>query len=146
MSAVVGICNGIADDIVCFGKLGIASPALVKRATPLTDQLWLFNIFLDVYELMQSIKDKQIALYRLEKAEREEGLDLDEKDLKAKKRKLMGELWMANVGLGKLGADFVFCSVDVFGLRLRGWDESVQTVAGLVSALLGTYRLWVKNS
>ncbi|KAJ3053434.1 hypothetical protein HK097_004282 [Rhizophlyctis rosea] len=145
LSGLVGIANGLADDIVCYGKLGIAPPSLVKRATPLADQLWFFNIFLDVYELMQNIKDKQIALHRLSQMEREE-LEVDEKDVKAKKRKLVNDLYMANVSLGKLGADFVFCSVDVFGLKLAGWDEHVQTVAGLVSALLGTYKLWVKNS
>ncbi|KAJ3035971.1 hypothetical protein HDV00_003265 [Rhizophlyctis rosea] len=157
LNALIGIVNALADDIICYGKLGILPPKIVKPATPLADQLWFLTIFLDVYELMQNIRDKQIALSSLTSAPialNTNGVPVDAIDSaladhspedKLKKRKLQNDLFMANVSLTKLGADFVFCGVDVFGLRLAGWSEEVQTVAGLVSAVLGTYKLWLKN-
>ena len=51
---------------------------------------------------------------------------------------------MQRITLMKLFADFIFCSIDVFELGGRisdGWQIS----AGLVAAILGTFKLYLKN-
>jgi hypothetical protein len=49
---------------------------------------------------------------------------------------------LKKISLAKLGCDFIFCSIDVFKLDVSpGW----QTVSGLLSGSIGTYKLIQKK-
>ncbi|KAJ3190151.1 hypothetical protein HDU85_000442 [Gaertneriomyces sp. JEL0708] len=130
-NATVGFFNCIADDIVTAGKLGLVDKPLYNRATILADQLWFVTIFFDVYENMQTTAGLRQKLYST-------------KDV-AKRDEIRSKLAMQRISLAKLGADFLFCSIDVFKLGDRGISDGWQAVSGLLSAFLGTYKVWVKN-
>ncbi|KAJ3299292.1 hypothetical protein HK104_009411 [Borealophlyctis nickersoniae] len=129
--AAVGLVNGLADDVICYGKLGLVGKRWVDLATPLADQCWYITIFIDVYENVQTTAKMNLKLAESTDAQQ--------------RRAIKAKIDLQNVSLVKLMADFVFCSVDVFKFGDRGISDGWQAVSGLLSALLGTYKLWVKN-
>ena len=61
------------------------------------------------------------------------------------KVKTLEKKWkMLLVSATKLTADGVFCLYDVFGCGERGWSDGWQTISGLVAAICGTYKLFIK--
>ncbi|KAI8902011.1 peroxisomal biogenesis factor 11-domain-containing protein [Globomyces pollinis-pini] len=130
LNCMIGIANDIADDIICLSKLGAIDKSWVKKMTPYSDRLWYTSIFFDIHS---NLCDTQEHIAAYENARDPE-----------KKYKAQQKIFMGRVSLIKLLADFVFCSIDVFEMGDRvsdGW----QAVTGLTTAVLGTYKLYVKN-
>ncbi|KAJ3085629.1 hypothetical protein HK102_013984 [Quaeritorhiza haematococci] len=130
----VGIVNDVSDDVICLGKLSVVDKRWVSILSPLSDRLWYTSIFLD---MNQNLYDTRKLEIKLKKAEKEG----DAKTVSTLREKL----YMQRISLAKLCADWVFCTYDVFGLGDKGWSEGWQNVSGLIAALLGTYKLWVKH-
>ncbi|TPX55434.1 hypothetical protein PhCBS80983_g05314 [Powellomyces hirtus] len=152
VNAVVGIVNGWADDLVVAGKLGIIDKPLYNRATVVADQLWLVSIFIDLHENIQAgfaLRRKLAAACNAASTPSDPAAVADtaaaaaaaktHRDLTARHRTHI-------LSLIKLLADFTFCSIDVFRLaERRGISDGWQAISGLASALLGTYKVWVKH-
>lgn len=96
--------------------------------TPISDRLWYAGIFFDIHA---NIADYQILVMKHQK---EEDASLREK--------LSQKMFVSRLSLGKLMADFLFCSIDVFHIQK---SEGIQVVSGLISALLGTNKLYLKQ-
>ncbi|KAJ3108302.1 hypothetical protein HDU96_007557 [Phlyctochytrium bullatum] len=156
VGAVVGIVNDLSDDTVALSKMGVLEKSWSKTCTPISDRMWFTSIFIDVHELLQ---DYISLRARLAKLEREAAAGVvnrndvpeDMRKLHAvaageEMKKIRDKLFVHKVSLAKLSADFVFCAYDVFDLGSKGWDEGWQTVSGLVAAILGTSKLWMKHS
>ncbi|KAJ3304951.1 hypothetical protein HDV03_002181 [Kappamyces sp. JEL0829] len=128
LNVVIGIVNDVSDDIICLCKMGVLDKPWLERCTPISDRLWYTSIFIDIHaNLTDTLKLQEKT--RLES------------DAAARK-KLEDKVFMARVSLAKLLADYVFCTIDVFHLSVSdGW----QAVSGLVAAVLGTYKLWIKH-
>lgn len=125
----IGIVNDMADDLICFIKLGLVGKHWLSLLTPLSDRLWYSGIFIDIHA---NVSDTHLLIRKYEK----------EEDPKTKS-KLLSKISIARVSLAKLLADFAFCTIDVFQMKVSdGWQIS----AGLVAAVLGSYKLYVKNS
>jgi hypothetical protein len=130
LNVLIGIANDISDDIICLSKLGVLEKGWTERMTPYSDRLWYSSIFIDLHSNWTET-NKLIQKY-------------DQESSIEQKEKLAQKIFMARISLIKLLADFVFCTVDVFELGERvspGW----QNLSGLLAALLGTYKLYVKN-
>ncbi|KAI8909065.1 peroxisomal biogenesis factor 11 [Gorgonomyces haynaldii] len=130
LSAINGIVNDLSDDIICIGKIGLLDKQWVTKATPISDRCWFISIFLDVNE----------AVYGLRVAEEKLKLEKDPK----KQKQIADKIYYQKVSLTKLMCDFIFCFIDVFQLGDKV-NEGYQTVSGLCAALLGTYKLFLKN-
>lgn len=124
----IGIINDISDDVICLAKLGIVDKQYITKLTPLSDRLWYSSIFFDLHSLWTDYNG-------LLKKYEQEGND-------EAKLKIFQKLSMARISIAKLLADFTFCTIDVFQLEVpEGW----QNISGLIAALLGTYKLYIKN-
>ncbi|RKO92519.1 peroxisomal biogenesis factor 11-domain-containing protein [Blyttiomyces helicus] len=138
-NSTLGLANGFADDIICYGKMGLIekNSMWVKRATPLADQLWYVTILLDFYENRMSARDQARKIVKLKSLK-----DAPAKDLK----KACDAAKMLNLNVVKLAADFTFCTIDVFFLEDRwGLSPGWQACTGLLSGSIGTYKLWKKH-
>ncbi|KAJ3398464.1 hypothetical protein HDV05_002477, partial [Chytridiales sp. JEL 0842] len=142
----LGVVNDMSDDAVALSKMGVLSKGWSTKCTPLSDRLWFVSILLDVHELLVDMVAVRGKLARYQRSYNKGGSEGDEVKMKAEKAKLESKLRMQVISLTKLGADFVFCSYDVLGLGDKGWNEGWQTISGLTSALLGTYKLYVKHA
>ncbi|KAI8811927.1 peroxisomal biogenesis factor 11 [Cladochytrium replicatum] len=163
-ASAIGIVNDISDDVVCFVKIGVLkNPATLARATIVSDRLWYTGIHIDVHEHLQQLYDLNVTLEQLQKLARKERERIREELVVKDKvgegewvlkhapteydkeiESVNGRIRMVKVGLVKLGADWVFCTYDVFGFGRLGWSERWQTASGFVAAVLGTYKLVVK--
>jgi hypothetical protein len=132
--------SDLADDILCFGKLGILGDSWTRRAGLLSDRAWLLTILLDLVAAQDSLSRLSHALSHASPST--ETLD---SDLEKKRESLKQKLFLQRISIAKLYADLVFCTIDVLDLGDRvspGW----QALTGLTSALLGTYKLVLKVS
>ncbi|KAI8818603.1 peroxisomal biogenesis factor 11-domain-containing protein [Fimicolochytrium jonesii] len=145
-NAIVGIVNGWADDVVVAGKLGLIEKPLYNRATILSDRLWYVTIFFDLYENIQAGRVLSKKVLDAQRQYVKADGDVDDIGVLDKKRtELLNKQYMHRISLVKLVADFTFCTVDVFQLGERGLSDGWQALSGLTSALLGTYKVWVKH-
>ncbi|KAI9101378.1 peroxisomal biogenesis factor 11 [Phlyctochytrium arcticum] len=137
LNASVGVVNGWVDDIVVAGKMGLVEKPLYNRATIVADRLWYFTIFIDVHENLHGMYDiqRKMALTR----------KIEDPAARMQYRELEKKLSMQRLSLVKLMADFTFCSVDVLNLGSRQISDGWQNLSGLLSAILGTYKLWTKH-
>ncbi|KAI8907447.1 peroxisomal biogenesis factor 11-domain-containing protein [Powellomyces hirtus] len=151
VNAGVGIVNGWADDLVVAGKLGIIDKPLYNRATVVADQLWLVSIFIDLHENIQAgfaLRRKLAAACNAASTPSDTAADTAAAAAAAAKthRDLTARHRTHTLSLIKLLADLTFCSIDVFRLaERRGISDGWQAISGLASALLGTYKVWVKH-
>jgi hypothetical protein len=127
---LIGITNDVVDDIICLSILGVLESSYITKCTPISDRLWYSSIFIDIHsnwvDTMGLIESYDTEL-----------------NSKAKD-KIAQKIFMARISLMKLLADFVFCTVDVFEMGDKvspGW----QNTSGLLAALFGVYKLYVKN-
>lgn len=128
LNVVIGILNDLSDDAICLGKMGMIDSWWIEKCTPVSDRLWYMSIFIDLHSNVLDMKKLEVKY-------------LKEEDQKAKEA-LKQKLLMARVSFVKLMMDFIFCTVDVFQLKV---SDGVQACAGFFAALLGTYKLYKKN-
>jgi hypothetical protein len=149
VSNSLGIVNDMSDDAVALAKMGVLDKSWSVRCTPFSDRLWFISIFLDMHELLVDVVAlrAKLAKYsqKIPPATNKESIEAVEA-IKAERKKIESKLRMHGISIAKLSADFVFCFYDVFGLGDKGWNEGWQTISGLTAALLGTYKLYVKNA
>ena len=125
-SVLVGILNDVSDDFVCLAKIGFLDKKWSDKFTPVSDRLWYLSVYLDVWDCLDGLQSIR------KKAEKDP----------AQQAAIKEKLRIQRVSLIKLLADYVFCSIDVFKLD---WERT-QVYAGLVAAVLGSYKLYVKHS
>ncbi|KAJ3106146.1 hypothetical protein HDU97_006963 [Phlyctochytrium planicorne] len=154
--ALIGIANDLSDDAICLAKMGVLDKAWSKTCTPISDQCWFASIFIDVHELLQDFVAQKGKLAKLRKeaalansSGKTVSPEVSAADAKAREeleKKIQDKLLMHRVSLAKLAADFIFCTIDVFHLGDRGLDDGWQVFSGLTAAILGTSKLYIKNS
>jgi Peroxisomal biogenesis factor 11 (PEX11) len=115
--------NDISDDLICLAKIGFLATAYAKTLTPISNNLWLATILLDLRA--SAIK---IASMR---------------GTKTKTSKTKEDEWKEIMAFTKLGCDLVFCIIDVMEYTDEV-SQHVQTATGLTAALLGTYKIYNK--
>ncbi|KAJ3020608.1 hypothetical protein HKX48_000551 [Thoreauomyces humboldtii] len=148
INAIVGIVNGWADDLVVAGKLGFISKPLYEKATVWADRMWFLTIFIDLHENLQG---GLVLAHKLEKSKEKVAVaslgGVEDEVVAAEKAAaaLTVKLGVHRVSLAKLLADLMFCSVDVLQLGDRGISDGWQALSGLTSALLGTWKVWIKH-
>jgi hypothetical protein len=128
LNAALSFTNDIVDDMICLAKIGVIDKSWGSKLTPLSDRLWYSTIFIDVHANLSATRE----LVQKRDAERSTELKLQ----------ISHKIDMQYVSLVKLLADFVFCSVDVFELQV---SPGVQHLSGFLAAILGTFKLYVKN-
>jgi hypothetical protein len=131
LNGQLSVASDLSDDVICLAKMNILDSKWIDKMTPVSDRCWFMTIWLDMYE------NTRKTLELIQKRNKEE----DEKNIYLLEQKI----FMQRVSMVKLLSDLVFCSVDVFYLGDRvnpGW----QNVSGLVSAVLGTFKLYVKHA
>ena len=94
-------------------------------AAPISDRLWYSGIIIDIHA--------NIAGYKSLVLEHQKEDD----------KVLAQKMFISRLSLVKLVADFIFCSIDVFHIRV---SDGVQAISGLIAALLGTQKLYIKSS
>ncbi|KAI8852679.1 peroxisomal biogenesis factor 11 [Chytridium lagenaria] len=138
LGAIVGIANDLSDDAICLAKMGVLDKSWIKPCTPLSDRLWFASIFIDAHEVLQDVIMLTAKRERLKRAK--SNLTPNEK------MENENHLLMHRISLAKMSADFIFCTIDVFQLGEKGWDDGWQVFTGLAAAILGTTKLYIKNS
>lgn len=126
LGAIIGICNDISDDLICLSKIGLIAKEHSKRLTPISDRLWLFSIFIDIQANLEAT-NKLIST----------------QDFK-KDPKAIQKVYLNRISLAKLISDLIFCTVDVFEMDGKV-SPAWQIMTGLLSASLGTMKLYIKN-
>ena len=129
LMALNSICNDLSDDLICLSKIGVIDKKWIDRCTPLSDRLWFFGIFMDLYE-------NRVVHHSLQKK-------LKSETDPSKANALQSKLGMQQISFLKLCCDFILCFIDVFLLGDRVSD-GYQASAGLLAALFGTYKIYVK--
>ncbi|KAJ3117349.1 hypothetical protein HDU96_007139 [Phlyctochytrium bullatum] len=158
LGGVIGIVNDLSDDAICLAKMGVLDKQWSKTCTPVSDRMWFASIFIDTHEIVQDVVALKAKLRKLRARRREleagatekmvpEAVAEEVKKVAADEKKVTDKLFYHRVSLAKLGADFVFCTIDVFQLGEKGLvSDGWQVYSGLTAAILGTIKLYLKNS
>ncbi|KAI9139598.1 peroxisomal biogenesis factor 11 [Paraphysoderma sedebokerense] len=132
INVVIGILNDLCDDVYAFAKIGVIKSANIKQKSEIwSSKLWMASICIDLMNGWLSLK-KALGSYEISKkneAEKSKQLDMKEK---AK---------MSMVSFTKLLFDFGFCYCDLVPLKS---GDGIQAFTGFGSAMLGSYKVWVK--
>ena len=128
LNAVLSFINDLVDDGICLSKIGVVDKSWTSRLTPYSDRLWYSTIFIDVHANLMGMQEL------LAKKEAEKSAEL--------RIQISNKIFMQQLSLVKLLADFTFCSVDVFELPV---SPGVQHLSGFLAAILGTFKLYVKH-
>ena len=128
LNVALSFANDIVDDLICLAKIGVIDKSWGSKLTPSSDRLWYSTIFIDIHSNLTG------TLELIKKRDGERSAEL--------KSQISHKVDMQYVSLVKLIADFVFCSVDVFELDV---SPGVQHLSGFLAAVLGTFKLYIKN-
>ena len=128
LNCALSFINDLVDDGICLSKIGVMDKSWTQRLTYYSDRLWYSTIFIDIHSNIMGM----LELFK--KRDDEKSMEL--------KNQISYKIFMQQISLYKLLADFAFCSVDVFDLQV---SPGVQHLSGFIAALLGTFKLYVKN-
>ncbi|KAJ3129050.1 hypothetical protein HK098_002642 [Nowakowskiella sp. JEL0407] len=166
LNNAIGVINDITDDIICLVKINVLKTKDLQQFERVSERLWFTTIFVDLVEslfvlmeyyslrseFVESARKQRVKM--LEVSKRQVGsrgeknpvvyefkTEFDEKIAKVDEKLVMQKL-----SIVKLLSDGVFCGFDVCKLGHLGWSDGWQITSGLVSGLLSTYKLYVKNA
>lgn len=142
---IVELYNSIFDDVYLFYKMGIfGNSRAAKRWGVWSDlqanKAWFVSIIIAGLGSYWQLWDQDEKLKRL----KQESKDVTEEQLKAnyKDMYLVGQARKITLlNLLKLTCDMIFCSIDVWEFEI---DSIVQTGTGVMSALIGYYKVYHK--
>jgi len=147
---LLDLVNGLSDDIHTFSRLGLVGAKTGAMAARFADWCWFFGTLVGLVENGVEMSVVGGLQRQVENRAYKESLDgatsksrpkiakLDEKELARLRRKTY---WLQITRL-KLVMDFIFVSYDIF--RIKRGKDTVQSLAGLVAAVLGCAKLYDK--
>lgn len=149
----LGVMNDLTDDIVCLSKIGFLDSRWSSLFSPISDRLWYLSLLMDLYCSYNQLDTQRSNLHLFQsiphpnnqKNTINQSINTKEENKEFNLKDRIERIHLLKMGILKLGVDWLFCTIDVFGLQDKGLPEWVQVAAGFVSAVLGNYKVYQKS-
>ncbi|KAI0217275.1 hypothetical protein L0F63_002703 [Massospora cicadina] len=137
--------NGITDDLYCLSRFNVINKDLGTNAKELSIKLWWTSLSIDLYLNLLKLKSVKNKFSLAASTDFKDSEKVSE-ELELKRPtidELRAQISNFHMNLIKIIADMVFCGYDLFHIKS---NLEYMHLAGVVSGLVGYYRLWVKTN